>query len=183
MPSARTAPTMGSLSRVPHPARLSACDAALTRRASVALRCAAAGASAARARTDPRQARPRRHPLFLALEVVVEVVHLPLDAVRILHPELVLVGVAAVDAHLLLHGKAGRLDAGQLRDHGLHGIDLDADVVDGPRADRAAGGEREVDGRPLWQEFDVALLDLHRVPAEELLVEVAAPGEIRHVHV
>src|SRR5438093_1154570 len=106
MPSARTAPTMGSLSRVPHPARLSACDAALTRRASVALRCAAAGASAARARTDHRQARPRRHPLFLALEVVVEVVHLPLDAVRILHPELVLVGVAAVDAHLLLLEKA-----------------------------------------------------------------------------
>src|SRR5918996_6630517 len=32
MPSARTAPTMGSLSRVRHPARWSACRAALTRR-------------------------------------------------------------------------------------------------------------------------------------------------------
>src|SRR5258708_13436201 len=37
----------------------------------------------------------------LVLEIVVEVVDLPLDTVGILHPELVLVGVAAVDPHLL----------------------------------------------------------------------------------
>jgi hypothetical protein len=39
--------------------------------------------------------------LLVALEVVVEVIHLPFDAVGIFHPELVLVGVAAVDAHLI----------------------------------------------------------------------------------
>src|SRR5215475_4796250 len=39
------------------------------------------------------------------LEVVVEVIDLPLDAVRILDPELVLIGVAAVDAHLFAYGQ------------------------------------------------------------------------------
>jgi len=141
------------------------------------------GASAARARTDDRQARPLRHHVFLALEVVVEVVHLPLDAVGIAHPELVLVGVAAVDAHLLPHREAGRLDAGQLRHHGLDGIDLHTDVIDGPRAVRATGGQREVDRCPLGQELDVALLHLRGVAAQELFVEVAALGQIRDVHV
>src|SRR5688572_8719169 len=39
------------------------------------------------------------------LDVVVEHVHFPLHAVRILHPELVLVGVAAIHAELLAHGQ------------------------------------------------------------------------------
>src|SRR5262244_4223935 len=50
----------------------------------------------------------------LVHEIVVEVVHLPLHAVGILDPELVLVGVAAVDAHLFAHGQACRLDAGEV---------------------------------------------------------------------
>src|SRR5216684_7561335 len=56
----------------------------------------------------------------LALEVVVEVIDLPLHAVGIPDPELVLVRVAAVDAHLLPHRQSGRLDAGQLGNHGIH---------------------------------------------------------------
>ncbi len=110
-------------------------------------------------------------------------IHLPLDAIRILHPELVLVGVAAVDPHLFPHWESGGLDPGQLRRHGLDRVDLDPDVVDGPRADRAPRRKREIDGRPFGQELDVALFHLHRVPAQELFVEVAALGEVRHVHV
>jgi hypothetical protein len=121
--------------------------------------------------------------LLVALEVVVEVIHLPFDAVGIFHPELVLVGVAAVDPHLLQHGQSGDLDASQLRHHVVDGIDLDADVVDRARADRAARRKREVDWRPLGQELDILRLDLDRVPAQELLVESSAFGEIRHVHV
>src|SRR5215468_5227082 len=117
------------------------------------------------------------------LEVVVEVVNLPLHAVRILDPELVLVGVAAVDPHLLGHRQSGGLDPGELGHHRCHRIDLDPDVIDGARPGRAAGGQREVDRRPFGQELDVALLHLHGVAAEELLVEVAALGEIRHVQV
>src|SRR6266404_5307423 len=55
----------------------------------------------------------------LVLEIVVEVVDLPLDAVGILHPELVLVGMAAVDAHFLDHRQASCLDPRQLRHHRL----------------------------------------------------------------
>src|SRR5213078_1984157 len=51
-----------------------------------------------------------RH-LAIGVDVVVEVVDLPLHAVRVLDPELVLVGVAAVDPHLLAHGQAGGLHA------------------------------------------------------------------------
>src|SRR5499433_146216 len=50
----------------------------------------------------------------LVLEIIVEVVHLPLHAVGVLDPELVLVGMAAVDAHLFAHGQACRLDAGEV---------------------------------------------------------------------
>src|SRR5688572_32395733 len=45
------------------------------------------------------------------LDVVIEDVDFPLHAVGILHPELVLVGVAAVHAELLAHGQARRLHA------------------------------------------------------------------------
>src|SRR2546422_2336511 len=62
----------------------------------------------------------------LVLEVVVEVVDLPLHAARILHPELILVGVAAVDTHLLAHGYARRfhtlkLDRKSTRLNSSHG--------------------------------------------------------------
>src|SRR4029453_586326 len=50
----------------------------------------------------------------LVLEIVVEVVDLPLDTVGILYPELVLVGVAAVDALFLTDGESRRLDAGEV---------------------------------------------------------------------
>src|SRR5215467_243221 len=63
------------------------------------------------------------------LEVVVEVIDFPLDAVRILDPELVLIGVAAVDPHLLADRQSGRLHAGEVFHHGRHRVDLDADVV------------------------------------------------------
>src|SRR5262245_47532833 len=71
----------------------------------------------------PGEGKLRRHiglagrHLRLVLEVVVQVVHLPLDAVRILDPELVLVGMAAVHTHLLAHRQPGRLDASELRHH------------------------------------------------------------------
>src|ERR1700731_1753390 len=47
--------------------------------------------------------------VLVPLEVVVQVVDLPLHPVRIADPELVLVGVAAVDPHLLAHRQPGRL--------------------------------------------------------------------------
>jgi len=146
-------------------------------------RSRAGRAATARARADHCQARQPCRLNPVAFEVVVEVVHLPLDAVGIPHPELVLVGVAAVDPHFLRHGQAGGFDASQLRQHGLDGLDLNTDVVDGARADVATRRKGEVDRRPFGQELDVARLDLDGVPAEELLVEVPALGEVRHVHV
>src|SRR5258708_36138910 len=119
----------------------------------------------------------------LVLEIVVEVVDLPLDTVGILHPELVLVGVAAVDAHLLTDGEPRRLHAGEVGRHRVHRVHLDAHVID-----RALGGmpalrPREIDRRPVGQELHVARLDLDGVRAEEALVEVAALAQIRYVHV
>src|SRR5215831_13421520 len=60
------------------------------------------------------------------LEVVVEVIDLPLDAVRILDPELVLIGVAAVDPHLFAYGQARCLHTSQVSHHRVHGVHLDA---------------------------------------------------------
>src|SRR5215471_9506638 len=65
------------------------------------------------------------------LEVVVEVIDLPLDAIRILDPELVLIGVAAVDAHLFAYGQARCLDACEMLPDRAHRVDLDADMIDG----------------------------------------------------
>src|SRR2546426_562175 len=78
---------------------------------------------------------PQPRGLRLVLQIVVEMIDLPLHAVGVRDPELVLVGVTAVDAHLLGDGEPGGLDARQLGHDGLHRLDLDADMVDG-----AAGG-------------------------------------------
>src|SRR5262249_34849276 len=60
------------------------------------------------------QLEPQRLPgcRSFVLEVVVEVIDLPLDAVRILDPELVLIVVAAVDSHLLADSQSRRLQRG-----------------------------------------------------------------------
>src|SRR5215470_18353973 len=82
-----------------------------------------------------RQARGdlRRRRRDVVLQVVVEMVDLPLDPVRILDPELVLVGVAAVHAHLLLHRQPGRLHSAQQLHHEGRRVHLYTDVID--RAD------------------------------------------------
>src|SRR5215475_5908028 len=131
------------------------------------------------------QLEPQRLPgcRSFVLEVVVEVIDLPLDAVRILDPELVLIGVAAVDSHLLADRQSGRLHAGEVFHHGRHRVDLDADVVHRALRGGPAFGEGQVHGRPLGQELQVARLHLDGPRTEEALVEVAALAEIPHVHV
>jgi hypothetical protein len=111
------------------------------------------------------------------------VIDLPLHAVRILDPELVLVGVAAVDAHLLAHGKPRRLDARELRDHLGGGLDLDPEMVHRPRAGATALRQREIDRPPRGEELHVAGLLLHGGGAEERAVELPALVEVGHVHV
>src|SRR5439155_1112754 len=69
-------------------------------------------------------------------------------AVGIFHPELVLVGVAAVDAHFLDDRQPGALDPGQLRHHRLDRVHLDAHVIDRTRTDLAARRKGEVHGCP-----------------------------------
>src|SRR5919197_3842984 len=69
----------------------------------------------------------RRRPQFV-FEVVVEDVDFPLHAVRIPHPELVLVGVTAIDAEFLAHGQAGRLHAFQLAHDLGAGAELEAQM-------------------------------------------------------
>src|SRR5205809_2344845 len=119
----------------------------------------------------------------LVLEVVVQMVDLPLDPIRVLDPELVLVGVTAVHAHLLAHRQPPRLHAAQLRRHALRRVDLDADVVHDALARRTAARQGQVDRRPLGKELRVARLLLDRGAAEERLVELPALGQVRHVHV
>src|SRR5215831_10897502 len=119
----------------------------------------------------------------LVLEIVVEVVHLPLHAVGILDPELVLVGVAAVDAHLFAHGQACRLDAGEVVHDRAHRVHLNADVIHRALGRVCAFREGEVDGSPVGQELHVARLRLDGPRAEEALVEVTALAEIRYVQV
>src|SRR5215467_1659485 len=94
------------------------------------------------------------------LEIVVEVVHLPLHAVGILDPELVLIGVAAVDAHLFAHGQARRLDAGEMVHDRARCVDLNADVIHRALGGVPAFGEGEVHGRPVGQELHIAGLHL-----------------------
>src|SRR5215813_9627415 len=117
------------------------------------------------------------------LEVVVEVIDLPLHAVRILDPELVLVGVAAVDPHLFPHGQARRLDASEMLHDRAHSVDLDADMIDDALDGVLAFGEGEIHGGPLGEELHVARLHLDGLRAEEALVEIAALADIRHVEV
>src|SRR5947208_5355619 len=89
--------------------------ASLTRHATL---CAARACGATPGLLDHWQTvRPRRRHGGLALQVVVQVVHLPLDAVGVSSPELVLVSVAAVDAHLLAHGYARRFHTLKLNHH------------------------------------------------------------------
>src|SRR5262249_25019937 len=114
---------------------------------------------AARARLGEREPRrplrANRGHVGLVLEVVVEVVHLPLDAVRVLHPELVLVGVAAIPAHLLAHREPGRLDARELRPDLGSRLDLNAQVIHRARARTSALGQSEVHRTPRRQELHV----------------------------
>src|SRR3989441_7596454 len=127
--------------------------------------------------------RPRRRHVGLALQVVVQGVHLPLDAVGVLNPELVLVRVAAVDAHLLAHWYACRFYAPKLNHHSVRRVHLDAHVVNRPLSATTALRQREVYRRPFGQEFDVAGFHLHWVAAEEPLVELSALAEVRDLHV
>src|SRR5262245_20197004 len=71
------------------------------------LRAARTTAARGRCRGNHRQTdRPDRNLGLVTLEVIIEVVDLPLHAVGILHPELILVGVATVDPHLFRHGES-----------------------------------------------------------------------------
>src|SRR5437762_14118752 len=120
------------------------------------------------------------------LDVVVEDVDLPLHAVGVLDPELVLIGVTAVHAELLAYGQPGRLHALHLPYHDGLRRHLDAHVIDAAAALRGPGlREGQIERAERGQEFHVAGLDLHRRHAEEPLVERAALLEIlhRHVHV
>src|SRR5213593_4476999 len=70
----------------------------------------------------------------LVFEIVVEVVHLPLDPIGVPHPELVLIRVATVDADLLAHRQPACLHTGQLLDDARRRVHLDADVIHCPVA-------------------------------------------------
>src|SRR5207247_7014833 len=118
----------------------------------------------------------------VVLQIVVEVVDLPLDAIGILYPELVLVGVAAIDAHFLADGQTGGLHAREVGRHRVHRVHLDAHVIHRAFRRMPALREREIDGCPVGQELHVARLDLDGIRAEEALVEVAALTQVRHVH-
>src|SRR3989454_12823535 len=119
----------------------------------------------------------------LVLEVVVEWVALPPHAVRILHPELIWVGVAAVAPHLLAHGYARRFHTLKLNHHSLRRVHLDAHVINRPLSTGAALRQPEIHGRPVRQELDVAGFYLHRGAAEEPLVKLTTLGQIRDLHV
>src|SRR5215467_9493523 len=106
----------------------------------------AAGRAATLAAFGQLESRQLSGYRLLVLEIVVEVVHLPLHAVRILDPELVLIGVAAVDPHLFPHGQARRLDAGEMVHDRAHRVDLDADMIHGALDDVLAFGEGEIHG-------------------------------------
>src|SRR5437763_7208547 len=73
------------------------------------------------------------------LDVVIENVDLPLNAVGVLHPELVLIGVTAVHAEFLADGQPGRLHALHLPDDGGPRRHLDAHVIDAAAALRGPG--------------------------------------------
>src|SRR5207248_2423215 len=73
------------------------------------------------------------------VDVVVQDVDFPVDAVRILDPELVLVGMTAVHGHLLAHRQPRRLHAGELAHDDLRRLHLDAHVVDVATALRGRG--------------------------------------------
>src|SRR6185295_4217806 len=120
---------------------------------------------------------------YLVLEIVVEVIDLPLGPVRIHHPELVLVGMAAVDRHLLAYRQSGRLDPVELAHHVGGAVQLDTQMVHWPGAGPAALGQGEVDRPPLGQELRVAGLLLHRLCAEEGAIEGAALVEVGDMHV
>src|SRR2546422_1279046 len=122
-------------------------------------------------------------PGCLVFEIVVEVVHLPLDPVGVPYPELVLIRVATVDADLLAHRQPARLHAGQLLHDARRRVHLDSDVIHCPVAPGPSGRQRQVDRRPLGQELEVAGFLLDRRAAEESLVEVPAFPQIRRVHV
>src|SRR5215813_5598899 len=93
------------------------------------LRGAARGPTAGARLGEPEECGDGRR-LRLVLEIVVQVIYLPLDAIRILDPELVLVRVAAIHAHLLAHGQPGRLDPRELRRDFGRRLDLDPEVID-----------------------------------------------------
>jgi hypothetical protein len=60
------------------------------------------------------------------VDVVVEVIHLPLDAIGVSHPELVLVGVAAARVHLLANLEAAPFRALEQSKDGVAGLDLES---------------------------------------------------------
>ena len=108
-------------------------------------------------------------------------VHLPLHAVGILDPELVLIGVATVHAQLLAHGELRLLDAGEMSHDHRGGLDLDPQVVDRARRGAPAYRQRQIDRRQVGEELHVPGLLLHRARAEERLVEGPALREVGHV--
>src|SRR3990172_4604633 len=118
-------------------------------------------------------------------QVVVQVIDLPFDAVRIPDPELVLIGVAAVDSHLLVDRNSSCLHAGEMRHHRLGRVHLDAQVMHHALtgASGQALGQRQVDRRKRGKKFDVASPLFDRGDTEELSVELATLCQIRHVDV
>src|SRR5262249_20999691 len=137
-----------------------------------AARRGAAGARLGQGESRWQTGAAARRRVGLVLEIVVQVVHLPLDAVGILHPELVLVGVAAVHAHLLAHREPRGLDARELRHHVGRRLDLHPEMVHRPCARTSALGQRQVHRAPRRQELHVARLLLDRIDAEERAVEL-----------
>jgi len=118
-------------------------------------------------------------------QVVVQVIDFPLDTVWIPNPELVLIGVAAVDPHLLVDRNSSRLHAGEMRHHRLGRVHLDAQVMHDALA-AASGqalGQCQVDRGKGWKELHVAGPLFDRQDIEEPLVELATLCQIRHVDV
>jgi hypothetical protein len=115
---------------------------------------------------------------------MVEDVDLPIDTIGILHPELVLVRVTAVDSELFAYRKTRRLHALQFTHDDRLGLDLEAHVVDMPTGRAGVRlGQRQVERSKRRKKLHVPGFDLDGRDAQELLVELAALLEVRYGHV
>ena len=114
------------------------------------------------------------------IQVPVQHVDLPFAAVRVLHPELVLVGVTAVAVHLFPGFQSGCPDPQQVPQDRLVVPDLDAEMVRSVARGLPIRVQGQVQGGDGRQELDVTGMGLHGILAEQFLVECDASFQIAY---